>query len=66
MGWLLSINKAIQYMDQNMTNKISVETVSLQVFASTAHFQRIFNLGRFSAIDGFVSLDKSCVLPITE
>lgn len=44
MDWLQSINKAIKFIEQNITNKICVEDVSKQAYASNAHFQRIFNL----------------------
>jgi len=43
MEWKQSITKAICYMESNLTNEISVEDVSNQVFMSNAHFQRIFN-----------------------
>lgn len=44
MDWLQSINKAIKYIEQNITHEISVEDVSKQVYCSNAHFQRVFNL----------------------
>ena len=44
MEWLQSINKSIPYMEDNLMNKISIEDVSKQAFASNSHFQRIFNL----------------------
>lgn len=44
MEWLQSIKKSICYIEDNLMNKMSVEDVSKQVFASNSHFQRIFNL----------------------
>lgn len=44
MDWIQSITKAIQYMENNLTNNISIEDVSDHVFASGSHFQRIFNV----------------------
>lgn len=43
MEWKQSITKAIHYMEENLTNNISVEDVSDHVFMSVSHFQRIFN-----------------------
>lgn len=44
MEWLQSINKSIRYIEDNLTNEISVEDVANQVFSSNSNFQRIFNL----------------------
>lgn len=43
MEWKQSITKAIHYMENNLTNNISIEDVSNHVFMSNYHFQRIFN-----------------------
>lgn len=42
--WLQSVNKAITFMERNMTNKIGIEDISREVYSSGAHFQRIFHL----------------------
>lgn len=44
MNWIQSLNKAIHYIENNLTNEMSVESVSKEVYASNANFQRIFNL----------------------
>lgn len=44
MEWIQSITKAIRYMENNLTNDISVGDVTNHIFTSDAHFQRIFNV----------------------
>lgn len=44
MDWIQSITNAIRYMENNLTNDISIEDVSNQVFVSSSHFQRIFSV----------------------
>lgn len=43
MEWIQSIIKAIHYIENNLKNKITVEDVSKQIYASDSHFQRIFS-----------------------
>ena len=44
MEWIESITKAIRYIENNLTNDISIEDVANHVFMSGANFQRIFHL----------------------
>ncbi|OJU09446.1 MAG: hypothetical protein BGN88_09965 [Clostridiales bacterium 43-6] len=44
MDWIKSISNAINFIDDNLTNNITVKDVSDHVFASNSHFQRIFNV----------------------
>ena len=44
MEWIETITKAIIYMENNLTNDISIDDVSDQVFISGSHFQRVFNV----------------------
>lgn len=44
MEWIQSITKAIRYIENNLTNNISIEDVANQVFMSGTNFQRIFHL----------------------
>ena len=39
-----SINRAIRYMEEHLTEELSVEDVSNQAFSSSANFQRMFYL----------------------
>jgi len=43
--WIQSITKAIRFVENNLTNDISVEDVANQTFLSVSHFQRIFQMG---------------------
>lgn len=43
MEWIQSIIQAIHYIENNLKNKITVEDVSKQIYASDSHFQRIFS-----------------------
>lgn len=42
MDWKQNITKAILYMEDNLTNDISVDDVANQAFMSHFHFQRVF------------------------
>ncbi len=44
MDWIQSLSIAINYIENNLTNEISVDDVADHVYASSANFQRIFNL----------------------
>jgi AraC-like DNA-binding protein len=44
VDWIQSLSKAIHYIENNLTNDISVDDVSNHVYASSFNFQRVFNL----------------------
>ncbi len=44
MEWIQSLSKAINYIENNLANEIGVDDVANHVYASSANFQRIFNL----------------------
>ena len=44
VNWIQSLIKAIHYIENNLTDKISVDDVSKKVYASNSNFQRVFNL----------------------
>ena len=44
MEWIHGLTKAIRFIEDNLTNNISVEDVSNQAFVSGSHFQRVFNV----------------------
>lgn len=44
MEWVQSINKAIEYMEEHLTEDIHCEDVSSYVHISSFHFQRMFNV----------------------
>lgn len=44
MEWIQSINKAIEYIEEHLTEDIHCEEVAGYVHISLFHFQRTFNL----------------------
>jgi AraC family transcriptional regulator len=44
LEWIKSLNKAIDYMEDNITENITCEDVAEYIYLSSFHFQRTFNL----------------------
>jgi AraC-like DNA-binding protein len=44
MNWIQSLTKAIQYIESNLTNEITLDDVANHVYVSGAHYQRVFSL----------------------
>lgn len=44
MDWIKDLNKAIRFIEDNITEEISAEEVAKQVYLSSFHFQRMFSL----------------------
>jgi AraC family transcriptional regulator len=44
VDWVQSLSKAIHFIENNLTNDISVDDVWNNVYASSFNFQRVFNL----------------------
>ena len=44
MNWIQSLSRAIQYIENNLTNDISVDEVSGQAYTSSSHFQLVFHV----------------------
>ncbi len=44
MDWFDSVQKAIQYMEDNITKDLSYEEIAKQAFSSCFHFQRSFRI----------------------
>ncbi len=42
MNWIQGLVKAIQYIESNLTHEITVNDVANHVYASNAHYQRVF------------------------
>lgn len=54
MDWIEQINNAIQFMEDNLTNDISVDDVSKYVYVSKMHFQRVFHAVTGITISGYI------------
>jgi AraC family transcriptional regulator len=44
MDWLDSMNKAVEYLEANITEKIDIEKVAKIALSSTFHFQRMYHM----------------------
>lgn len=44
MGWLESLQKTIDYMEENLLEPIRIEEIAKQANTSVSHFQRLFNV----------------------
>ncbi len=44
MDWIIGLQKAIDYIEDNLTEEIDYETVAAQSFSSSYHFQRVFSI----------------------
>jgi AraC family transcriptional regulator len=44
MEWLQSLNRAIDFMEEHLTDNITCEDVAEHIYISSFHFQRTFNL----------------------
>ncbi|MFY0516733.1 AraC family transcriptional regulator [Lysinibacillus sp. UGB7] len=44
MSWIESIKKAINYMEENLLNDLTMEQIAQEVNSSVFHFQRIFSI----------------------
>jgi len=44
MNWITDIQKAINFIESNLLEEISAETVAQHIHFSTDYFQRIFNI----------------------
>jgi len=44
MNWIIGLQKAIDYIEDNLTETIDYELVAAQSFSSSYHFQRVFSI----------------------
>jgi len=44
MNWVIGIQKAIDYIEEHLTENIDYEMVAAQSFSSAYHFQRVFSI----------------------
>ena len=44
MDWIIGLQRAIDYIEDNLTETIDYETVAAQSFSSSYHFQRVFSI----------------------
>lgn len=44
MDWIVGMQKAIDYIENHLTEKIDYDKVAAQSFSSSYHFQRVFSI----------------------
>ena len=44
MGWINGLQKAIEYIEEHLTDNISYDEIAKQSFSSVFHFQRVFSI----------------------
>jgi AraC-like DNA-binding protein len=44
MNWIQSLSKSIQYIEDHLTDRISIDEISKQAYTSSSHFQLLFHL----------------------
>ena len=44
MDWIIGMQKAIDYIEEHITEEIDYEMVAQQSFSSSFHFQRVFSI----------------------
>ena len=44
MDWIQGIQRAIDYVEANITEEIDFETAAKQAYSSSFHFQRVFGI----------------------
>ena len=44
MDWIIGMQKAIDYIEANLTEEIDYEKVAAESFSSSYHFQRVFSI----------------------
>lgn len=44
MDWIMGLQKAVDYIEDNLTENIDYEIVAAQSFSSSYHFQRVFSI----------------------
>ena len=54
MNWIQSLTKAIQFIESNLTHEITVNDVAEYVYASNAHYQRVFSLATGITIGDYI------------
>jgi AraC-like DNA-binding protein len=44
MNWIQCLSKSIQYIEDHLTDRISIDEISNQAYTSSSHFQLLFHL----------------------
>ncbi|MBR6570048.1 MAG: AraC family transcriptional regulator, partial [Clostridia bacterium] len=44
MEWIAGIQRAIEYIEDHITEKLDYEAIARESFSSSFHFQRVFSI----------------------
>ena len=44
MDWIQRVQQAVDYIEENITEKIDYEEVAKRAYSSTFHFQKVFGI----------------------
>ena len=44
MNWIIGMQRAINYIEEHLTEDVDFESVAKESFSSVYHFQRVFSL----------------------
>ncbi len=44
MDWIKNLNRALSYIENNLTEDIVLEDVAKEAYSSKFHFRRVFNI----------------------
>ena len=61
MDWITGIQKAINYIENNITEELDYEAIAKESFSSPFHFQRVFSIMMTSSFVGklqFIALAR--------
>ena len=58
MDWIQEIQRAIDYVEANLTEKIDIEEVAEKAYSSSFHFQRVFSVMCGFSIGDYVRMRR--------
>ncbi|HMM32087.1 MAG TPA: AraC family transcriptional regulator, partial [Clostridia bacterium] len=44
MNWIGCLSKAVRYIEEHLTDDISIDEVAMKAYASSSHFQLVFHV----------------------
>lgn len=62
MDWITGMQKAIDYIEEHLTEPIDYEVVAAQSFSSSYHFQRVFSILCGFILSISISVGIGCLL----
>ena len=60
MNWIQGIQRAIDYVEENITEEIDMEEVAKRAYSSPFHFQRVFGILCGFSFFFYIRMRKNC------